>query len=224
MIELFLKLIRNVTARRRMCAAVLALAVPSNPALAGGQTQTNDQFIPIPVQYIAALGDPAATSGSNAQDWGLWRVDPGPRGVKLGDFEKLAAKKNVTPAGWAFDAGDWWLEERGLIMEKPIFPLQPGRYLVTGAREVTAVLTVRAKDKDGAQRWELADSATLADVTHLPCRSARYSPKDGATACTPAKAKQSDFPVTPGGPMPPVEGCQKQDYYVLFVVGLASDN
>jgi hypothetical protein len=56
------------------------------------------RFRPIPIQYIAALGDPRATSGTNAQTWGLWRQDPGPRGVSLGRYEGLKAK-GVAPAG-----------------------------------------------------------------------------------------------------------------------------
>ena len=31
------------------------------------------------------------------------------------------------PAGWSFDKADWWLEEHGLIMEKPE-PLPPGNW------------------------------------------------------------------------------------------------
>jgi hypothetical protein len=31
----------------------------------------------------------------------------------------------------------------------------------------------------------------------------------------------SAFPVAPGGVMPPVEGCNKQDYAVLIVIGVA---
>src|SRR5579872_4217983 len=31
-------------------------------------------------QYIAALGEPGATSGNDAQSWGVWSQDPGPRG------------------------------------------------------------------------------------------------------------------------------------------------
>jgi hypothetical protein len=58
-------------------------------------------------------------------------------------------------------------------MEKPTFPLSAEKYLVTGDRDVTTVLTVHPKDKAGNQRWELADGATLNDVTHLGCRSAR---------------------------------------------------
>jgi hypothetical protein len=37
------------------------------------------KFRRIEPQYIAALGDPGATSGNGAQSWGLWSQDPGPR-------------------------------------------------------------------------------------------------------------------------------------------------
>ena len=40
---------------------------------------------------------------------------------------------------------------------------------------------------------------TLYDVTHLPCRSARYTPVEGGT-CTPAQANQKDFPVRTTAP------------------------
>ena len=83
------------------------------------------KFRRIEPQYIAALGDPAATSGSGAQSWGLWSLDPGPRGCTLDRFDKLKAAGGVAPSQWKFDAADWWLEEHGLIMEKPTFPL-PG--------------------------------------------------------------------------------------------------
>ena len=126
----------------------------------------------------------------------------------------------MAPAQWKFDASDWWLEEHGLIMEKPTFPLPAGKYLVTGDRDVTAVLTVHPRDKDGNQRWELADGATLYDVTHLGCRSARYTPAKAGNACSPANAPTKGFPVNPGAAMPAVDGCQKQDYTVLIVVGL----
>src|ERR1700674_4077407 len=128
------------------------------------------KFRRIEPQYIAALGDPGATSGNGAQSWGLWSQDPGPRGCKLDRYDQLKAAGGVAPSQWKFDAADWWLEEHGLIMEKPTFPLPPGKYLVTGDRTVTTMLTVQPKDKDGNQRWELADGATLYDVTHLVCR------------------------------------------------------
>ena len=53
-----------------------------------------------PIQFIAALGDKDASSGKGAQEWGLWRLDPGPRGVQLGAYEQLAAKGGKAPAGW----------------------------------------------------------------------------------------------------------------------------
>jgi hypothetical protein len=177
-------------------------------------------FKRIPTQFIAALAEPDATSGTGARHWGLWPVDPGPRGVRLGRFDQLQAAGGIAPAKWRFDAADWWLEENGLIMEPPQFPLVPGRYLVTGDREVTAILTVYPEDASGERRWELADGATLYDVTHLGCRSARYTPAAAGSACSPANAPRSAFRVAPGAEMPPVEGCSKQDYAVLFVIGV----
>jgi hypothetical protein len=189
---------------------------------AAGPDQT--KFTRVAPQYIAALGDPGANSGNNAQTWGLWRVDPGPRGVPLNFYQRLVDVGGVAPANWKFDSRDWWLEEHGLIMEKPAFPLSPGRYLVTGDREATAVLTVHRPDKDGNQRWELGDGAKLYDVTHLACRAARYTPAASQNACSPAKAPRTAFRVAPGRPMPPVDDCNKQDYAVLIVIGVAADN
>lgn len=99
-------------------------------------------------------------------------------------------------------------------MESPDFPLPPGDYMVTGDREVTTTLTI-AEDGD---RWSLAQG-NLHDVTHLPCRSARYKPIVGANA-TPGDADQRLFPVTPGGAMPGVPGTSKNDYWVVFVTAL----
>ncbi len=201
---------------------LVMMAALGQSAHAIGEGQT--KFMRIPTQFIAALDDPDATSGSGAQAWGLWRLDPGPRGVWLDSYEQLKAAGGVAPAQWQFDSTDWWVEENGLIMEKPDFPVPPGKYIVTGDREVTTVLTVHPMDKDGAQRWELDNGAKLYDVTHLPCRSARYTPATSENSCSPAKAQKTAFPVTPGGPMPPVEGCNKQDYAVLFVIGVAVEN
>jgi hypothetical protein len=170
-------------------------------------------FTRIPTQFIAALGSPEATSGSNANDWGLWREDPGPRGVLLKDYDELLAKTNgYAPDGWVFNKDDWWLEEHGIIMPPPEFPVPPGRYLVTGGRLVTSPLTIH---DDGS--WNL-DKGSLYDVTHLPCRSARYTPTNNGS---PATAKWDDFPVLPGAKMPLVQGCEQQDYAVLFVIGKA---
>lgn len=209
---------------RRMCAGLLSigvlamLTVLGQSAHAAGEEPT--RFRRISPQFIAALGDPEARSGSGAESWGLWRLDPGPRGVALDDYEQLKASGGVTPARWRFDSTDWWLEEHGLIMEAPTFPLAPGKYLVTGNRDVTSVLTVHPRGQSGTHRWELANGATLHDVTHLGCRSARYTPATAAASCSPATAPRKAFPVAPGGPMPPVEGCNHQDYAVLIVIGL----
>ena len=181
------------------------------------------RFTRVSPEYIAALAEPGATSGSYAESWGLWRLDPGPRGVRLDDYPQLKAAGDVTPAQWKFDSADWWVEEHGLIMEKPTFPLRPGKYLVTGARDVTTVLTIYPADANGHQRWELGGGATLYDVTHLACRSARYTPATSKTACSPAEARTAAFPVPPGASMPPVEGCHKQDYAVLIVIGVAEN-
>jgi hypothetical protein len=94
--------------------------------------------------------------------------DPGPRGVHVRDYERQLAGKSggVAPAGWTFDKSDWWLEEHGLIMSTPdalprkkldkrtkqVLPFK--RYVVTGDREVTTVLTVF---DDGT--WELLGNA-----------------------------------------------------------------
>ena len=173
----------------------------------------------IPTQYIAALGDPTAKSGIGVETWGLWPVDPGPRGVRLTGYSSLKEAGGISPRGWKFDNTDWWLEEHGLIMEQPTFPIVPGKYVVTGNRYATAILTVHPKGADGIQHWELNNSATLYDVTHLGCRAARYTPAT-ANSCTPEHADQENFPVFPGAVMPPVGGCNKQDYQVLIVVGM----
>jgi hypothetical protein len=208
-------------------AATAAAAV--SPAALGQLARSSGIINPprykrIPIQYIAALSDPKATSGNNAQLWGLWRQDPGPRGVRLDRYESLQASGGVAPAKWKFDNKDWWLEEHGLIMEQPEFPIPASQYVVTGDREVTTLLTVHPLGKDGNQRWELDGGASLYDVTHLRCRSARYTPASTTEACTPANARQSAFPVAPGAAMPPVDHCHKQDYQVLIVVGVPVAN
>ena len=182
-----------------------------------------------PIQFIAAKGDPDASSGTGAEKWGLWREDPGPRGVYLRDYEKkLAGKGNVAPAGWSVDPRRFYVEEHGLIMEVPgPLPLQKferegekmkvvapeRRYVVTGDREVTSILTVQS---DG--RWNLS-KGTLYDVTHLPCRTGVYTPT-AAGSCKPLESMQAQFPVKPGARMPAFEGCKTEDWSVLFVVGV----
>ena len=208
--------------------AITLLMLPALVSLAGYVTPVAASepttFRAIPTQFIAALGDPEASSGSGAETWGLWRVDPGPRGVWLRNFDAhLQSRGGVAPAGWNFDSTDWWLDENGLIMEQPEFSLPAGKYIVTGDREAVAMLIVHPADANGEMRWELGKGVKLYDVTHLPCRSARYTTPDGGS-CSPAQALQSDFPVKPGAEMPTVEGCQKQDYAVLFIVAEAVDN
>ena len=181
------------------------------------------KFKRIEPQYIAALADPKATSGNNAQSWGLWALDPGPRGTTLDRYDQLKTT-GIAASGWKFNPADWWLEEHGLIMEQPTFPLAPGKYVVTGDRKVTTVLTIHPKDKDGNQRWELADGANLYDVTHLGCRAARYKPTSASNSCTPANVRLTGIPVRPGVAMPVVNGCRQQDYAVLIIVGLPVNN
>ena len=106
----------------------------------------------------------------------------------LGDYEKLKSSGGVAPAQWKFDSKDWWLEEHGSIMEKPDFPLPPGKYVVTGGREVTTILTIYPMDKNGQERWELVNGVKLYDVTHLPCHAARYRPEGSDNSCSPAMA------------------------------------
>ncbi|MEM1198028.1 MAG: hypothetical protein AAGI06_01855 [Pseudomonadota bacterium] len=202
----------------RTCILLLGFVIASTAA----HSETQVVFKRVDTQYIAALGEPTAKSGTGAQTWGLWRKDPGPRGVWLRRFDRLKTTGGVAPAKWKFDQQDWWLDENGLIMEKPEFSVPPGKYLVTGDRETLSVLTVHPMDDAGEMRWELDFGAKLYDVTHLPCRSARYRPTSADAVCTPDNAKQGAFPVQPGHSMPAVPGCTKLDYAVLFVVGVGT--
>jgi hypothetical protein len=204
--------------RRGMFKGLLALSVPtlSSPAL----THAGTNFKPIPTQFLAAIGNPLANHGTGAENWGLWTVDPGPRGVRLSAFEQLKASGNVAPAGWTFDPANWWLEEHGLIMEQPAPNVPAGRYMVTGDRIVQTVLTIFPKDAKGAQAWELGDKVVLYDVTHLRCRAARYTLSAGSKACTPGMVDPNRFPMSPGDAMPLISGCDAQDHAVLFIVGV----
>ena len=143
-----------------------------------------------------------------------------PAGCFLNQFEKSVANRGgKAPAGWQWDPSDFWIEECGRVMEKPSFPVPAGRHLVTGGRQTTTVLTIEAPDSSGKQGWSL-ENGTLFDVTHLPCRSARYTPTGGKAS----DANELDFPVKPGAEMPPIPGCQKQDYAVLFVLAVDRDS
>lgn len=75
---------------RRACLATallvtIVVVAQAVHAADGGQTK----FTRISTQYIAAMGNPGATSGNGAQLWGLWPLDPGPRGVKLNRYQSL---------------------------------------------------------------------------------------------------------------------------------------
>ncbi|MDG1462777.1 MAG: hypothetical protein P8R04_04330, partial [Gammaproteobacteria bacterium] len=59
-------------------------------------------FKRIPLQFIAALGDPNANSGTGAESWAVWPVDPGPRGVRISSFDSFQDAGGVAPAGWRF--------------------------------------------------------------------------------------------------------------------------
>lgn len=203
---------------KQAACAVLTIVLALS-ALGPSARAEEPSFKHIPMQYIVALGDPAANSGSGAELWGLWTQDPGPRGCRLENYGQLK-ETGVAPAQWAYDSQDWWLEEHGLIMEKPAFPLPPGKYVVTGGREVTSVLTVDPMDKNGAQPWQLSNGAKLYDVTHLPCHAARYTPATDDAACSPEAVEKAAFPVAPGVSMPAVNGCNKKEYAVLFVIGV----
>jgi hypothetical protein len=62
-------------------------------------------FTPVrPAHYIAALSDPDSNTGNTAETWGYWPLDPGPRGVKLTNYEKLVSSGGVTPAQCQFDS------------------------------------------------------------------------------------------------------------------------
>ena len=202
----------------RLARFVATASLAALPLFAAAETR----FEPIPTQYIAALGPSSATSGSDAATWGLWPLDPGPRGVRPSGYDQLLAAAGKAPAGWTFDETAWWVEENGLIMEAPTFPLPAGTYVVTGGRETTALLTVSPPDATGLQSWSLSDGATIYDVTHLRCRAALYTPQDGAT-CSPANIPERRFPIPPAEPMPAIGGCQKRDYQVLIVIGKQFD-
>ena len=198
---------------RRAWLASASAALLATPALA------KPKFRAVRPQFIAALAPPDATSGTGAETWGYWRKDPGPIGVRLRQFAKLE-RLGFGPAGWRFDADDWWLDENGLIMKAPDFPLPPGEYLVTNGETNVSTLAIAAPDATGAQGWTLSDGLTAADVTHGPCRSARYTPTGASGTCSPAKADQSVFPLPLGDSPPMVPGCERQEYAVFIVIGL----
>ena len=218
-------LLPSARSMQKCLASALGLFVVAISALQPAAADNyRERFEPVrPAHYIAALADPNATSGNNAETWGYWPLDPGPRGVRLNKYPDLVAAGGLAPAKWQFDSSSWWLEEYGRIMEAPDFPLPPGEYLVTGGREVLSALIVHPADENGNQRWELEHSATIHDVTHLGCRAAVYTPASTDQMCSPENAPLDAFQVPAGAPMPSVPGCNKEDYAVLVVIGLSKE-
>lgn len=208
---------RATMTRRQWLASALGLlaSAAAGPVLA--QTRL---FRRIPTQYIAALAPEGARSGTGAESWGLWKVDPGPIGVWLWWYQTLKRAGNIAPAGWRFDIDDWWLDENGLIMKAPEFPMPAGQYYVTNGEEHISLLSVEQPDAEGKQAWSLSDDKTIADVTHGPCRSARYTPEGASGTCSPAEADHDVFPLKPGESPPQVQGCHRKEYAVLIVFGL----
>jgi len=213
----FFNRLKNATTAASCLFAVVLL----NASVAQATVpEIREGFKRIPTQFIAALADPDANSGDDAGTWGIWVEDPGKTGVWLSLYPVLKAAGGYAPGNWLFDENDWWVDENSLLMHAPDFDLPAGEYLVTGEREVTTVLTVYPEADDGTQKWALADDASLFDVTHMPCRSARYTPLEGGQGCSPANADLSDWRVAPGSEMPAIPGCHKQDYAVLIVIGM----
>ena len=81
---------------------------------------------------------------------------------------------------------------------------------------------IKRCEADPAARLQMQKSDMPAPVQRA--KGARYTPIAGSNSCSPARADQTAFRVRPGAPMPEVEGCNKQDYAVLFVIAVAVDN
>jgi hypothetical protein len=112
----------NLTRRQWLLSALGLLATGITSPLYAQTTYRR-----IPLQYIASLAPADATSGTGAETWGLWRVDPGPIGVWLRFYQLLQKAGNIAPSGWRFDIDDWWLDENGLIMKSPEFLMPSGQ-------------------------------------------------------------------------------------------------
>ena len=209
-----MKNITRITRRKWIALLLSSLTVGLS-----SQTIAQTKFKRIRTQYIAALAQSNLTSGTGAENWGLWRIDPGPIGVWLRFYKLLQKAGNIAPAGWRFNIDDWWLDENGLIMKAPDFPMPAGKYYVTNGEEHISLLTVDPPDATGKQAWSLSDNKTIANVTHVPCRSTRYTPENGSGTCSPVNANQNVFPLKLGEDPPPVQGCKRKKYAVLIVFG-----
>jgi hypothetical protein len=169
--------------------------------------------------YIAALADPSASEGTGAENWGLWRTDPGPIGVRLPYFDAMMEAGGYGPTGWQLDLNDWWLDENGILMKAPDFPMPPSQFYVTNGEGSYSLLTVEQPDEAGRQAWRLS-RLTIADVTHGPCRAGRYRPTAGQGSCTPASVSDDQFPLPLGAEPPTVENCDMVEYEVLIIFGV----
>ena len=85
------------------------------------------------------------------------------------------------------------------------------------------MLTIHPADRNGDRRWELDKGATLYDVTTWPA-APRAIHRRRWWFVLAGKRAETAFPVAPGGAMPPVEGCTKQDYAVLIVIGVGVED
>ena len=94
------------------------------------------------------------------------------------------------------------------------------QYFVTNGEEHFSLLTIEDPDAEGKQSWSLSDDKKLANVTHGPCRSARYTPEGENGTCSPEYADRSAFPLKPGESPPLVSGCTRKNYAVLIVIGI----
>ena len=82
------------TRRRMLASAGAALGISAAVPAIAQQT-----FRRIPTQYIAALAGPGETSGTGAENWGLWRNDPGPIGIHLSEYQAMREAGHKMPAG-----------------------------------------------------------------------------------------------------------------------------
>ena len=94
-------------------------------------------------------------------------------------------------------------------MNAPEFPIPARQYYVTNGEENIFLLTVGEADAEGKQAWSLTDDKTIGDVTHGPCRSARYTPESESGSCSPKYADRSAFPLKPSEAPPLVSRCNK---------------
>ena len=66
-------------------------------------------------------------------------------------YQALQKAGNIALSGWRFDIDDWWLDENGLIMKAPEFPIPARQYYVTSGEGNICLLTVEEADAEGKQ-------------------------------------------------------------------------